>query len=72
MHTILIVQTSIAVLLVIAILLQNRGEGLGVLGGGGGSAYHTRRGAEKFLVQFTIGLSVAFLVVSLIAARFSS
>ena len=42
-----IVQILISVFLVISILLQQKGAGLGsALGGDGGSNYSTRRGAE--------------------------
>ncbi len=71
MHTLLIIQVSIAVLLTVVILMQSRGEGLGVLSGEMGGSYSTRRGFEKFLMQSTIGLGAAFLVVSLLAARFA-
>lgn len=69
MQTILIVQAVISVLLVVSILLQSRGEGLGVLGAEIGGSYHTKRGFEKFLLQASIGLSIAFIVVAMVAVR---
>ena len=47
-------------LLVISILLQVRGAGGGLFGGGA-AQYQTRRGIEKTLFQITIGLGVAFV-----------
>jgi preprotein translocase subunit SecG len=51
--------------LVVAILLQTRGGGLGSLFGGEamGGQYKVRRGLEKTLFQITIGLSVAFFLM---------
>ena len=61
------VQLVVAVLLIVAILLQHRSSSMGVSFGGGGmdGSYYTRRGFEKFLVQSTIGLAIAFVAVSL-------
>lgn len=63
-----IIQLIIAVLLVITILLQNRGAGLGAAFGGSGNIYHTKRGVEKTLFIATIGLSASFLVIAFINA----
>jgi preprotein translocase subunit SecG len=61
-----IAQVVIAVLLMVAILLQNRGAGLGgVFGGGGGGVYLTKRGLEKKLFVATIVLSIIFFLLSL-------
>lgn len=66
-HTILIIQAIIAILLIVSILLQSRGEGLGVLGADIGGSHHTKRGFEQFLYQASIVLSVAFIGMSVIA-----
>jgi preprotein translocase subunit SecG len=65
-----IAQIILSVALVVAILLQSRGGGLGDVFGGGGvdTPYQTRRGLEKTLFQVTIGLAVAFIVVAIINA----
>ena len=56
-----------AVGLIAAVLMQSRGSGLGAtFGGGDTSSFHTRRGVEARLYQFTIVLSVAFVVVSML------
>jgi len=66
-----IVQILISIFLVISILLQQKGSGLGSALGGGdsGNIYSTRRGAEKVLFYSTIVLSLAFLAISLIRIR---
>lgn len=58
------VQITLSVLLVAAILLQQRGSSLGGAFGGDNfsSAFHKRRGAELFLFKFTIGMSVLFVL----------
>ena len=55
-----IVQIASGVLLVVAVLLQQRGTGLGSTFGGEGGFYRTRRGIEKILLISTIVLSVIF------------
>jgi preprotein translocase subunit SecG len=64
-----IVSIVISVILIILILLQVKGGALGSLLGGdaGGGIARTRRGLEKTLFQLTIGLSIAFLVVSILS-----
>ena len=42
-------QVGVAILLVIAILLQQRGSGLSATFGGEGNVYRTKRGLEKIL-----------------------
>ena len=51
----------VSLLLIIAILLQNRGAGLGGIFGGEGNIYRTKRGVEKILFIATIVLGIAFL-----------
>ena len=58
-------QVVIAILLIISILLQNRGAGLGGVFGGGGGVYLTKRGLEKKLFIATIILAAIFLLLSL-------
>lgn len=52
--------TVVSLLLIIVVLLQQRGSGIGRAFGGGDAVYRTRRGAEKFLMIFTIILAVLF------------
>ena len=59
-----IIQIIIACLLVVVILLQQRGVGLSSAFGGEGGAYRVKRGAEKLLFTATIILSVLFLGIA--------
>src|SRR3954452_22164359 len=64
-----IVQIIISVVLIIVVLLQAKGSGFsGVFGGDSSAIYRTRRGFERTLFQFTIGLAVAFVLMSLISS----
>jgi preprotein translocase subunit SecG len=57
--------TSVA--LIVSIVLQNKGVGLGGLTGADtGSVFTARRGIEKTLFWITIGLSVLFFILILI------
>lgn len=64
--TLLIAQILLSMLLIAAILLQNRGAGLGETFGGDSGIYHTKRGLEKRLHQATILLAALFLTISLL------
>ena len=58
------VQAALAVILVVSILLQQTGAGVGgAFGGGDGDAInYTRRGFEKFLFQTTIVVAILFTI----------
>ena len=58
-----------AVLMIAAILLQQRGSGLGAGFGSSGEFYTTRRGFDKNLFDATIILAVVF-VLSIVSALF--
>ena len=62
------VQIFIAILLVVVILVQVRGQGTGLFGSAE-SSYRTRRGLEKALFQFTVVLVAIFLATSLISVK---
>jgi preprotein translocase subunit SecG len=64
-----IAQIVLSVALVLAILLQVKGGGLGGLFGQADSVYRTKRGIEKTLFQMTIVLAVLFVVISIVALR---
>jgi len=58
--------TSVA--LIISVIMQNKGVGLGGLTGGDtGGVFTARRGIEKTLFYITIGLSVLFFILTLAA-----
>ena len=59
----------ISVLLILSVILQSKGAGLGGLSGADtGSVFTARRGIERTLFYVTIGLSVVFfaLVITLL------
>ena len=60
-----IAQAVLAGLVIVTILLQARGTGLGSAFGGEGNVYRTKRGIEKRLFQATIVLSILFVGVAL-------
>ena len=55
-----IAQIAVSVLLIISILLQNRGAGLCGIFGGEGNVYRTKRGLEKGLFVSTIIFAIIF------------
>lgn len=61
-----IIQIISAILLVILILIQNRGSSLGSAFGGESSVYRTKRGAEKGVFILTIICAVIFLVTAVV------
>jgi protein translocase SecG subunit len=58
-------QIIVSALLIIFILLQQRGEALGSAFGGTGGFYATRRGIQKKIFWATIVLGILFIVLSL-------
>jgi len=56
----------VAVGLILAILFQVKGGGLGGIFGQADTVYRTRRGVEKTLFQFTIILAVLFIVLAIV------
>lgn len=64
-QVLLIIQAIVSVLIIIAIILQQRGTALGAAFGGSGEAYSTRRGIQKNLLWITIILIIAFVGLSI-------
>jgi len=60
-----IVQMVLGVCMIISVMLQQQGSGLGATFGGTGSTHMTRRGADLFLYRATIVLSILFFGISL-------
>jgi len=58
-------QAVLAVILMVCVLLQARGTGLGSAFGGDSNVYRTKRGVEKRLFQATIIVAILFFGVSL-------
>ena len=60
-----IIEIIISIFLIITILLQARGSGLGAAFGGEGNVYRTKRGIEKTLFILSIIFGALFFVVGL-------
>ena len=66
-----IAQIILSVALILAVLFQVKGGGLGGIFGQADTVYRTKRGMEKTLFQFTIVLIVLFVIISILAVRIS-
>ena len=64
-----VVQIVLSVALILTILLQVKGGGLGGIFGQADTVYRTRRGVEKTLFQLTVVLAVLFIIVAIITIR---
>ena len=66
-----VAQIVLALALILAVLLQVRGGGLGGIFGQADTVFRTKRGLEKTLFQLTIALVVLFVIVSIISLKAS-
>lgn len=66
MKIINILQVIVAILLIVSILLQNRGSGLSAVFGGDTGGYYAKRGFEKFLLYFSTLLAVLFIILAIL------
>lgn len=64
-----IAQIVVAIVLIVVLLLQVRGGGLGGIFGQPDSVYRTRRGMERTLFRFTIALVVLFVVLAILSLQ---
>lgn len=60
-----IFQVVVSILLVLTILMQEKGVGLSATFGGGGEFYRSKRGIDKLLFWLTVTLSFLFIATSL-------
>lgn len=65
-NILLLVNIILSALVVILILIQGRGAGLGSAWGGGGEMFQTRRGIEKLTLRITVILILLFFTISMI------
>ncbi|RIK37165.1 MAG: preprotein translocase subunit SecG [Chloroflexi bacterium] len=64
-----IAQVIIAVMLIVVVLTQTKGSGFsGAFGGDTSSIYRTRRGIERTLFNFTIGLAIVFVALAILVS----
>jgi preprotein translocase subunit SecG len=55
-----------SIALIVSVILQNKGVGLGALGGGdSGGVFTARRGIERTLFYITIGLAILFFILTI-------
>ena len=66
-----IAQLLVAIALIVVILFQLHGGGMGGIFGQSDSVYRTRRGIEKSLFILTIVLAVVFVIVAIISVLYS-
>ncbi|MCX5999304.1 MAG: preprotein translocase subunit SecG [Chloroflexi bacterium] len=64
-----VAQIIVALVLIVVLLLQVRGGGLGGIFGQADTTFRTRRGLEKTLFQFTIALAVVFVVLAILQLK---
>lgn len=62
-----IAQIIISIALVACVLLQQRGGGIGVVGGLQTQFYGTRRGLEKIIFWLTIILGILFIALAVVS-----
>ena len=67
-----VAQIILSIALIVIILFQVRGGGLGGIFGQQSGVYRTRRGVEKILFRLTITFVIVFLVISIVTLRLSS
>jgi len=66
-----VAQIVLSIALILAILFQVRGGGLGGIFGQASTVFRTKRGVEKTLFQLTIVLVVLFVIISIVMLRIS-
>lgn len=62
-----ITQIIVSIALVACVLLQQRGGGIGVVGGLQTQFYGTRRGLEKIIFWLTIILGILFIALAVVS-----
>jgi protein translocase SecG subunit len=72
MKLITVSQIVVSILLIVSILLQNRGSGLSSAFGGDFGGYYTKRGMEKFLFYVSIFLGVIFVGLAILTVALSN
>ena len=66
-----VAQIVLSIALILAVLFQVRGGGLGGIFGQPSTVFRTKRGVEKTLFQLTIVLVVLFIIVSIMTLKVS-
>lgn len=66
-NVLIIVNIIVSFVIVLLILIQGKGAGLGSAWGGGGEMFQTRRGVEKISLRVTVILILLFFIISLVS-----
>ncbi|NTU70039.1 preprotein translocase subunit SecG, partial [bacterium] len=61
-----VLQIVVSILLMVSILLQNKGSGLSAVFGGDTGGYYAKRGFEKFLLYFSTVMAILFIVLAIV------
>ena len=64
-----IAQIVLSVALILVVLLQVKGGGLGGIFGQADTVFRTKRGVEKTLFQLTVVLVILFIIISIVSLR---
>lgn len=60
-QALVIFQIAVSILLILSIVIQEKGVGLGMAFGGGGELYRSKRGVDRVLFIATVVLSILFI-----------
>ena len=63
-NIVIAIQIIVSISLILSILAQSKGTGLGAAWGGSSETFDSRRGTDKLLFNFTIVLAILFLLTS--------
>ena len=66
-----VLQIILSIAVILVILLQVKGGGLGGIFGQADTVYRTKRGLERRLFQLTVILVVLFVIISIVTLRVS-
>ena len=64
-----IAQIILSIALILVILVQVRGGGLGGIFGQPDSVYRTKRGLERTLFRITVTLAILFITMAILSAK---
>ena len=64
-----VAQIILAIALILAVLLQVKGGGLGGIFGQADTVYRTKRGLEKTVFQLTLIVVVLFIIIAIVSLR---
>ena len=64
-----VAQIVLSIALILVILLQVKGGGLGGIFGQADTVFRTKRGVEKTLFQLTIALVILFITISIVSLK---